>query len=89
MNHNPEAPDKEDNMNAIRNLLAALAVVVTTSSPALAAGARSDHSGLVVWMFLGFCGLIVVAQLVPAILMLIGMAKGVAADPLPAEVHND
>jgi hypothetical protein len=76
-------------MNAIRNLLATLAVIVATSSPALAAGTRSDHSGLVVWMFLGFCGLIVVAQLVPAILMLIGMAKGVAADPLPAEVHND
>ena len=76
-------------MNAIRNLLAALAVIVATSSPVLAAGARSDHSGLVVWMFLGFCGLIVVAQLVPAILMLIGMARGLAGSPATAEAQND
>ncbi len=75
-------------MNAIRNSLAALVLIAATSSPALAAGARSDHSGLVVWMFLGFCGLIVVAQLVPAILMLIGMAKGVAAPRISVEARE-
>lgn len=31
------------------------------------AGGREDHSPLVVWAFLGFCALIVVAQLLPAI----------------------
>jgi hypothetical protein len=29
-------------------------------------------------MFLGFCALIVAAQLIPAVLMLLGLVKGVA-----------
>jgi len=35
-----------------------------------------DNSGLFVWIFLGFCAAIIVAQLVPAILMFVGMMKG-------------
>lgn len=48
-------------------------VLATTSLASLAslawasAGGREDHSPLVVWAFLGFCALIVVAQLIPAI----------------------
>ena len=34
-----------------------------------------DNSSLFVWIFFGFCGLIVVAQLFPAIIMLMGMLK--------------
>ncbi len=41
-------------------------------------GAREDTSGLFVWIFLGVCALIVVAQVVPAVLMMLGAAKGVA-----------
>lgn len=49
-------------------------------SEVFAAGAgRVDHSGLVVWAFLGFCGLILVAQLMPAVLMLIGAVKSLQA----------
>ena len=51
--------------------LSALAV------PAFAASTRTDHSGFVVWIFLGFCGLIVAAQLIPALLVMFGMAKAV------------
>ncbi|MHB8765541.1 MAG: hypothetical protein ACYDA8_14570 [Deferrisomatales bacterium] len=40
--------------------------------------ARQDTSGVFVWAFLGLCALIVVAQLVPAILMAVGAARGVA-----------
>jgi heme/copper-type cytochrome/quinol oxidase subunit 4 len=42
-----------------------------------AAAAREDNSDLFVWIFLAFCALVVVAQLIPAILMLLGFAKGV------------
>lgn len=61
----------------------------TTCSAALAASlaaapavwaadaARVDHSGFLVWAFLGMCALIVVAQLAPAALLLVGMVKGV------------
>lgn len=58
-------------------MFATLALLLSLASPALAAGERVDHSGLVVWTFLGFCGLIVVAQLVPAILIMLGVVKGV------------
>ena len=36
-------------------------------SAALAAGGREDDSSLVVWIFFGFCALILIAQLLPAI----------------------
>ena len=38
---------------------------------------REDSSDLLVWLFLGFCALIVVAQLIPALFVLFGFAKGV------------
>ena len=39
--------------------------------------AREDNSDLFVWIFLAFCALIVIAQLIPAMMMLLGFAKGV------------
>ncbi len=53
----------------------AASLLLNVSEVFAATSGRVDHSGLVVWMFLGFCGLILVAQLVPAVLMLIGAAK--------------
>lgn len=61
-----------------RNLLTALVMSLVSATPALAASAREDSSGLVVWIFLGFCALIVVAQLIPAVLMGLGLIKGFA-----------
>jgi len=42
-----------------------------------AAGTRTDASGVLVWAFLFFCALIVIAQLLPAALMLLGFKKGI------------
>ena len=39
-------------------------------------GVREDTSGILVWVFLGFCALIVVAQVIPALLLMTGMVKG-------------
>ena len=53
--------------------------------------AREDNSDLFVWIFLAFCALIVVAQLVPAMMMLLGFAKGVKkekAPPVPEPVDH-
>lgn len=56
-----------------------LAMVLGSVTSALAAsGAREDNSGVLVWIFLGFCALIIVAQLAPAVLTMIGMVKSVA-----------
>ncbi|ABB33145.1 hypothetical protein GeomeDRAFT_1483 [Geobacter metallireducens RCH3] len=60
-----------------RSLAQTIAVWLGMAVPALAAsGAREDNSGIFVWIFLGFCALIVVAQLLPALLMMLGFAKG-------------
>jgi len=60
----------------------ALTLVMGMIAPATAfaaAGAREDSSGIFVWIFLGFCALIVVAQIVPAVLLMFGMAKGITS----------
>ena len=56
-----------------------LATIIGTIAPATAFAAstpRADDSGLFVWIFLGFCALIVIAQVMPAVLLMFGMAKG-------------
>ncbi|MFA5701513.1 MAG: hypothetical protein WC913_09580 [Desulfuromonas sp.] len=49
-----------------------------TSFAASTAG-RADHSGILVWTFLGFCALIVVAQLLPALLVILGVVKSTSS----------
>jgi hypothetical protein len=66
---------EEDVMRALITLMGSLAPVTAWA----ASGAREDTSGIFVWVFLGFCALIVVAQVVPALLMMTGMVKGVAS----------
>jgi hypothetical protein len=61
-------------MRALPALLGILAPV-----SAFASGGRVDDSGIFVWVFLGFCALIVVAQVVPAVLLMTGMVKGLAS----------
>lgn len=56
-----------------------IATIAAVPVSAFASGGRTDESGIFVWVFLGFCALIVVAQIVPAVLLMVGMAKGVAS----------
>jgi hypothetical protein len=53
-------------------------------SPAFASHFESDNSGILVWSFLGFCSLIVVMQLLPACMMMVGMVKGAVAKKVTA-----
>lgn len=72
----------------LRNIVA---VLIGSASTAFAAtGAREDNSGLFVWIFLGFCALIVVAQLIPAIMVVLGFAKalGKQREEAPQTVHK-
>ncbi len=60
--------------NTLRNTLIAL---VTFSSSAFAAGSTSaSGGGLLLSLFVGFFALIIVCQLVPATIMLIGILRG-------------
>lgn len=76
-------------MRTRATISAVAAVLGSVSSAFAASGAREDNSGVLSWIFLGFCALIVVAQMVPAVLTMIGMAKGVAESVgAKAEVEN-
>ena len=60
--------------NTLRNTLIAL---VTFSSSAFAAGTTgASGGGLLLSLFVGFFALIIVCQLVPATIMLVGILKG-------------
>jgi len=67
-------------MKALTKSVLATLITLSATLPAAAASTagRADHSGILVWAFLGFCALIVVAQLVPAVMMTLGIVKGVA-----------
>ena len=62
---------------------ALITTIIGTIAPATAFAAANglseDNSGIFVWVFLGFCALIVVAQVIPAVLMMTGLVKGMVA----------
>jgi hypothetical protein len=53
--------------------------IIAPATAMAASGVREDSSGIFVWVFLGFCALIVVAQVIPAVLLMFGMAKGITS----------
>ncbi len=63
-------------MKAIARTSALFTVLMTLATSAFAAGSAAQGSGLLVWLFLGFCGLIVATQLVPAAMLLEGHRGG-------------
>jgi hypothetical protein len=62
-------------MKALSTIMGVLAPVTAFA----ATGVREDSSGIFVWVFLGFCALIVIAQVIPAIMLMFGMAKGITS----------
>lgn len=66
-------------MKTTAKIAAATATLMTLATSAFASAGRTDNSGIVVWIFLGFCGLIVAAQLIPALLVMFGLVKGVTS----------
>lgn len=72
----------------LRTIASATAATMATAAPAFAAPAYTDNSGLLVWTFLGFCAVIVVAQVLPALMMMVGIVKGVATERTEVKAHN-
>ncbi len=62
----------------MKTSIRSIAVKVLLLTPAVAAASAGETSGspLMMWLFLGFLGLVVVMQLVPGIALFIGMVKG-------------
>ena len=64
-------------MKTLKSILASMYLLLVCASPSFAAGSTKVYnSGLLVLAFLGFCALVVVIQLIPAIMTLVGMLKG-------------
>jgi len=62
-------------MKALNKIKITLSILALTATPALASQ-QAENSSLLVWLFIGFCGLVVVSQLIPALVMGYGMVKG-------------
>jgi hypothetical protein len=66
-------------MRCVKTLLSTFALLLMFVSPALAVDtSKTYNSGILILLFVGFCALIIVAQLVPALLALFGMTKEAA-----------
>ncbi len=63
----------------MRALITTIVGMLAPVTAFAASGLSEDNSGIFVWVFLGFCALIVVAQIVPAILLMTGMVKGLVS----------
>ena len=66
-------------MRALINTI--LATIATTTTAFAANGGTADNPGMLSWAFFGFCAVIIVFQMVPAVLLLIGAAKGLVMKP--------
>ena len=75
------------NVTLIGKLTLGITVLCGDAATAWAAEiTHNDNSDLFVWIFLAFCALIIVAQLIPAAMMMMGFAKGankVAPEAVP------
>lgn len=66
-------------MKSIRTLFTAAAIVMLTVHQAWAVDTTQTYqSGILVLLFLGVCALIVVAQMVPALILLLGTVSAFA-----------
>lgn len=53
--------------------------VLAPATAFAAANAPAGDEGIFVWIFLGFFALIVIGQLIPAVMLIIGLVKGITA----------
>ena len=66
-------------MNALRTLTLTLILALASSLPAFAVDtSRTYSSGLLIGFFLAFCALLVVVQLMPSVMLLVGFIKGLS-----------
>ena len=63
----------------MRALITTIAGTLAPVTAFAANGLSEDNSGIFVWVFLGFCAMIVVAQVIPAVLLATGMVKGIVS----------
>jgi hypothetical protein len=68
--------------NKKETIMKTLAALIGSIAPATAFAAGNvpaGDDGIFVWIFLGFFAMIVVGQLIPAVLLVMGLFKGITA----------
>jgi len=68
-------------MKTLKTMALSGAMALASSGSALAAAvdtSKTYSSGLLIGLFLAFCALLVVVQMVPSIMLLVGFIKGLA-----------
>ena len=75
-------------MNTMRTTTLTVVMALASSIPALAVDtAKTYSSGLLITVFLAFCALLVVAQLMPSIMLLIGFIKGLRSTESKTDIR--
>jgi hypothetical protein len=59
--------------------LATIMGIIAPATAFAASGTGGEGSGIFVWIFLGFFALILVGQLVPAVMLVTGLVKGLVS----------
>ena len=75
-------------MNGMRVIMSTLAVSLAAVPSAFAGTTKVYSSGILVLAFVGFCALVVVIQLIPALITMFGMIKGLARRGENSRVAN-
>ncbi|MCD6534003.1 MAG: hypothetical protein J7L25_08010 [Deltaproteobacteria bacterium] len=68
----------------MKTAIATIFLVLAIINPAFAAGTVVYKSGILVSLFVGVCALVVVSQLVPALMLIMGFIKELVASKTPA-----
>lgn len=75
-------------MKTMRTILGTLAVSLSAAPSAFASSTKVYSSSFLVLAFVGFLALVVVIQLIPAIMTLIGAFKGIAKNSEEVQMAN-
>jgi hypothetical protein len=62
----------------MRATINTIIATIATTTTAFAANGAAEEPGILAWGFMGFCAVILVGQLVPAAMLVIGAVKGLA-----------
>jgi hypothetical protein len=74
----------------MKTLRTVVTVLISSATTAFAAtGVQSQEHGILVYFFIGFFALIIVSQLVPALILFIGMVRGVFSPSEKVSVKKD
>lgn len=60
-------------------LIAAIMGIIAPATAFAASATGEEGSGIFIWIFLGFFAVIVVGQMIPSVLLVTGMVKGIIA----------